>query len=87
MTREQAQRAYRLAYINALNLIYVIAKPKKRLSYWQIATQQYGLSEQEAQEIWNAADEDMRRRYLNWRDNQIGQAEDYAESYANIYVR
>lgn len=87
MTKEQAQKAYRLAYVNALNLIYVIAKPKRRQSYWQIATEQYGLSEQEAKDIWYMADEDMRRRYLNWRDNQISQAEDFAENYAKIYVQ
>lgn len=86
MTKEQAQRAYRLAYVNALNLIYVVAKPKKREPYFETAQEKYGLTEEEAKEIWNAAADDMWRRYMCWRDCQIAKSEEFAEMYANIYV-
>lgn len=85
MTKEQAKKAYRLAYVTALRLISERADKRPLAPYKTDAIDAIGLSEDERDKIWKTACEDMWRRHENWRDAMIRQADDYAETYSMIY--
>ncbi|MBP5620387.1 MAG: hypothetical protein J6X44_00065 [Thermoguttaceae bacterium] len=92
MTREEAKRAYHLAYLSALGTITktedgIVGQNQKRPTrqFEKIVVEKHGLSKDEAERIWRAACDDLWRRLKNWRDDMIATAENYAETYALIY--
>ena len=86
MTRDQAKKAYRLAYVTAINLIHFQSPRSTCEPYKTRALVEMGLSEEERDMIWHAARDDAARRHGNWTDEQIRQSEEHAETYAAIYV-
>ncbi len=86
MTRDQAKKAYRLAYVTVTNLLHFNSERATSEPYKTKALEEFGLTEEERDEIWHAARDDFGRRHGAWTDDQIRKADELAEHYASIYV-
>ena len=92
LNREKAKRAYHLAYLSVLGTITqtedgIVGQNQLRPTpkFEKAVVNEHGLSVDEAELIWRAACADLWRRLQNWRDEMVGKADGYAESYALIY--
>lgn len=86
MTREQAKQAYRLAYATAVNRLHLNSNPKAEEPFRTNGVVCLGLTDEERDAVWNAARDDLSRRFGSWTDDQIRMADGYAEIYAAIYA-
>ena len=86
MTRDQAKQAYRLAYATAVNRLHLNSTRKPEEPFRTKGLVCLGLTEEERDAVWNAARDDLSRRFGSWTDDQIRMADGYAETYAAIYA-
>lgn len=88
MTREQAFKAYKFAYLIALETGSKCITRNSFDHYQQRFVEKFSafeLKDEELRKVWGTAMDDFLRRFWNWNDDQKSRVDEYAESFAAFY--